>query len=949
MRSKNKIAAILCTAVTAVSFLYPFSDSAVYARQQTAQIREAEETKEQETQTAPGTEKTERAEGPRTEKVSEIKAEQSTEKAETAEEQEEQEPEETQETAEEPEAKAEQSTEKAETAEEQEEQEPEETQETAEEPEAKAEQDTEKPETAEEQEEQEPEETQETEEEPETKAGQDTEEPETAEEEQEQGAEATKCTWTMPEFGEIRNTGIMARTAARSSIGIVASAPGAGQQNRYEYSGGIQTFVVPQDGYYDICCYGSEGGDTYESYNKGKDKVGSVDCIGGGKGNLRSGRALLRKGTVLTIMTAPRGSSKTFVETEDFCKNHDVNWSVAIGNSGEPSYITCDGTTVISASGGTAGYMNVYAHPCNGDFKMDGNDRAGKMALADRRDKVMWQQGQTEASRYGIQGGNGLVTITVVRLLPSLNIKASTNEWTNRSILLSAEMTDGGAVLPGDYLSWETDESGDDIWTEATSYPAAENGTYTCKVRNTDGDIVRASCEITNIDRLVPDIWLRASERGWTNKDVVLEVVGEDQEGTETDGRSGLPDKAFWWGLTDQTGQTTWKETTMTTDGAEKTEQTEGETTEKENWTQERTVTASQNGTYRCRARDRAGNVREVSCRIGNIDRTPPEVTYHKKQDKWYDGRLQIVLEAKDLQPDGTEGCGLDEAAYSTDGIHFQSRPELWIDREGACTVWVRDRLGNVSRTVFEFYHDARDSGEEKQPQDNETGDNSGSHGGKTEALQPVILQPVPIVTEILPQEYTAGTDRSDYNVFEPLTDGVEKREIAMEREAEPLEPETEAEEETESGEKPVRKKGKLPVMQERGPGEPLPEALTDKAPERKEFNWRRTVLYSVWMVAALCGLVWLLFYLLFEHVTVYRRDDSGKYCRIGRCAIIRKKDYKQIHLNRLMKKEERRDYKIRFTGAFAFWYRKEKVLIRTYHGVELRNVEKEIEILACN
>ena len=83
--------------------------------------------------------------------------------------------------------------------------------------------------------------------------------------------------------------------------------------------------------------------------------------------------------------------------------------------------------------------------------------------------------------------------------------------------------------------------------------------------------------------------------------------------------------------------------------------------------------------------------------------------------------------------------------------------------------------------------------------------------------------------------------------------------------------------------------------------------------------------------------------------MTVYRRDDSGKYCRIGRCAIIRKKDYKQIHLNRLMKKEERRDYKIRFTGAFAFWYRKEKVLIRTYHGVELRNVEKEIEILACN
>lgn len=105
----------------------------------------------------------------------------------------------------------------------------------------------------------------------------------------------------------------------------------------------------------------------------------------------------------------------------------------------------------------------------------------------------------------------------------------------------------------------------------------------------------------------------------------------------------------------------------------------------------------------------------------------------------------------------------------------------------------------------------------------------------------------------------------------------------------------------------------------------------------------RTIILYSVWLVVVLCGLAWLLFSLLFEHVTVYRADRNGKFRKAGRLVIIRKKDYRQINLTPLQEKNEDRKYKLRFSHGFAYLNRKEKILIRTYHGVELRNVGREI------
>ena len=141
----------------------------------------------------------------------------------------------------------------------------------------------------------------------------------------------------------------------------------------------------------------------------------------------------------------------------------------------------------------------------------------------------------------------------------------------------------------------------------------------------------------------------------------------------------------------------------------------------------------------------------------------------------------------------------------------------------------------------------------------------------------------------------------------------------------------------------------KLPVTKEQKEEISRPVVMDEETPPVREWTWKKLAMYSAWLAVVLCGLLWLLFCLLFEHVTVYRRDENGTYREIGRCAIYRKKDYKQINLLRLMKQEEDRDYKVAFSRIFVLLHRKEKVLLRTAHGVELRNIEKEIEILSCN
>ncbi len=760
---------------------------------------------------------------------------------------------------------------------------------------------------------------------------------------------------------------------AASSIGISGTSPKAGQQNRYEYSGTETTWTVPATGYYDLYCYGAQGG-------RGGGDGESADCADGSGGAMRGARAFLEKGTALTIHAGQMpaagrcsyGEGSTngnkfelrtqdtvsgFVtgqhwktkdrcgdgeytiyrgwgdggygeETHIMCDNDGNHSGGAVGGGGGgSSYILCQGVKILSAKGGTGGSVSYKCK--DGSGHAAGGSGGGVTALAGAPG-VRWETKSLDTSKESAALGNGYALIRVVNVSPVISLRADTG-WTNGDVQISVSVQSVGQGLSGDYLSWESDETGKDVWCAETSHTVSENGTYQCKIRDTAGNLSQASITVKNIDKSAPQAEISSETEDWTKGDVRLTVSADDTPKTAAYGESGFPEDCYSWELDEQ-----------------------GEAV----WTKEASYTAAENGSYVCRVRDRAGNITEQEFCLRLIDRTAPRFTC-RREEKWYQGDMKVCLEAEDLQPDGSKGSGLADDAYSIDGLVFQASPEFLIAKEGEYSMWVTDRLGNQREEKFAFYHDEKEKEPEKEnpqeeePPEEDTGSGKRSDGKKTPepTAQPAPVSPIEEEEAVEIGDASFEGSRSGTASPEEAAKRTEKRETAKpyETQAEPqIIPEALA-----APEPP----GQVKLL-------PLPEAEnetpdtaagdttggdTAAAPAARVLGWKRVVIYSVWLAAVLCGLVWLLFCLIFEHVSVYRRDTQGKYRRIGRCAILRKQEYKQVNLCRLMEKGEERDYKIRFSEAFALLHAREKVLIRTWYGAELYPVEKEIEIVSCN
>ncbi len=533
-------------------------------------------------------------------------------------------------------------------------------------------------------------------------------------------------------------------------------------------------------------------------------------------------------------------------------------------------------------------------------------------------------------------GGSGYCKIKLERISLSLEVSAPSG-WTNEDITITAKVKEEGEGLPDRYLSWEQDEEGNDIWTNETTYTVSENGTYTCKIRDVKGTQTQWPIEISQIDKQKPIAEFTTDIAEWTTSDITLQVEGDDMPATDKYGKSGLQSKAYLWGQMDRSGKINWE--IADNSNTEGTDAENADTTDdlKEAWTDRTSYRITENGTYVCKIRDKAGNMAEFRTEIKNIDRTPPQVTY-SKPGNWYAGSTKIILEAKDLQPDGSEGCGLAKEPYSKDGITFDSSPEFLVNGEGIYSIWVKDALGNIKETKLHLSYDRK----EDKKEDDESEGKKDSGGGGEKEVDNIAIEPLPETELEKPEETSSGEDIGMTQYSENTAD-TDRTVIRKTTEIPPMSPllETPA--------KAEKKIKKLPALEEKKEEEISSALQEQEKPEKKKINWKKTVLYSVWMAVVLCGVLWLLFCLIFEHVTVYRKDDTGKYQKIGRCAIIRKKDFKQVNLIHLMKKEEERDYKVRFAGIFVLLNKKEKVLLRTYQGVELRNVAKEIEILSCN
>lgn len=104
-------------------------------------------------------------------------------------------------------------------------------------------------------------------------------------------------------------------------------------------------------------------------------------------------------------------------------------------------------------------------------------------------------------------------------------------------------------------------------------------------------------------------------------------------------------------------------------------------------------------------------NATEATVRVDvrNVDVTAPVIRAHTQDpaEGWTnEGVLVTITDAVDLQPDGSEGCGLHEFPYSYDnGETWTAETTHTYLENGAHSVLVRDKLENTSSYQVEFYN----------------------------------------------------------------------------------------------------------------------------------------------------------------------------------------------------------------------------------------------------
>ena len=743
----------------------------------------------------------------------------------------------------------------------------------------------------------------------------------------------------------------------------VQEADGAGKSVTYGYTGSVQTFKAPAAGSYRLSCYGAPGG--------GQNRPG--DSLPGGRGSMVRGELKLKKGEILYLYVggsgsgggrcshgSPSGNAGGFNGgaasgyDESQLGNHGRYWTH--GSGGGATDIRLGGTAVdnqilVAGGGGGANKETSGSSADNNSYNgrrlygseegggggyYGGSAHCGGSSYADtaRLSGIVYQNGGSSEGR---------IIIETLALFPELVLSAE-GGWTKESVLITARAAGQSVSLPSDCFSWEKDAAGGDVWTSQNTLLVSENGTYTCKIRDAAGNESTETIVVSNIDRLLPTLSLVPETKEWTRKAVLLTAQGSDMPKTEKDGCSGLADNPYFWKAPENL-----------------TEEEETEATKTfGSWSAENTIMASQNGEYHCLLRDKAGNEREAVCKVDWIDTTAPVVTM-EKQGKWYDGSMEFLICAKDLQPDGTPGCGLAQEPYSFDGSCYGSKNRLTVSQEGSYTVWVKDALGNVREQTVRLLHDKKESsggssggGHSDKSGDDGAGKNTGEKGAEDGALKN------PNDTAGGLEEAGELKDILEADIF-PVADSPFSGKNTGKRTPEKDSLKKAAADDSLGEKSRWENPDKVPAVLktalqaeagEQGSGE---KEIRAQKPEmdaqkkgRRLLSLSQKVLYSVWLAALLCGLFWLLVCLLLEHVTVFERDEKGRYKKIGRCAIFRKKDYKQINLRTLMR-EGQDAVKVRFSMAFVLLYKNDKVLLRTYDGVELRNVAKEIEIFSCN
>lgn len=190
-----------------------------------------------------------------------------------------------------------------------------------------------------------------------------------------------------------------------------------GQVWTYNYSGNNVTFSVPDDGRYQIYCYGSQG-------STGAGGAGCYDGGGSGaagaNGDLCASIAEIPKGIGLVLHVGGMswndggaGSNNSKANNTEFGGGgYHKSWAKG-GNGGGSSYILYNSTKIISARGGNGGY-GYGSCPRDASCSAPGGAGGGSNQIVNTQG-ITWDLAALNNRQSSINAGNGRIVITLLK------------------------------------------------------------------------------------------------------------------------------------------------------------------------------------------------------------------------------------------------------------------------------------------------------------------------------------------------------------------------------------------------------------------------------------------------------------------------------------------------------------------------------------------------------
>lgn len=247
-----------------------------------------------------------------------------------------------------------------------------------------------------------------------------------------------------------------------------------------------------------------------------------------------------------------------------------------------------------------------------------------------------------------------------------LSVEQDTTEWAKEVVFTASyEITGSLNVAEAPYI-WNGEAA-----TSQNIYTATENGDYFLQLNadaNADTETGKIVIPVRNIDITAPVIasHIQEPENGWVKEGVLLTIEDvQDLQPDNTEG-CGLHEEPYSY----DNGMT---------------------------WTADNAHLYGESGNYTVMVRDKLENSSSYEVSFSHIDNLAPTIESVEYDDTPNVLSVSIVVTATDIQPDGSEGCGLHELPYSFDGGNtWTNNPEYVTDRNGTIIIAVRDALGNT-------------------------------------------------------------------------------------------------------------------------------------------------------------------------------------------------------------------------------------------------------------